>query len=426
MAQINRRKPYKYKVHKERRYKTPRRELNPIQRAFAVGATTHGNASQRSTAALLGVEQGTISKLITRTKERAETSGLPLDDPQLYKDNMGRGRPELLTQAQKDEIIRITMQDCRYREQESKLAVNKGNFKGVMESISVSLFENVMYEAGYSRRKPGFRPPLTAAEKKKRFEWALAHNPNKDEEGDNKGFNFRRVVYTDETPARAGDQWGMKRAWCREGEEYHKDVKREKIRPACTLQFWGAFTYGEKGPCHIYRKEIKEMAIQAKKDLDKENVTRHQDREVKVAVARQVLWLMGDPDVNSRSKAWRKDLEYTCGDRTRGGVDGFRHREEVLKPLIKPWMDELKKKGKEPLLLEDGAPAHTSRIASDYLSVHYIEKLPWLGHSPDDCRRHWFTEWEALPQEQIDRWIDNVLNIVRRILKSEGDNDFHG
>ncbi|KAF1999218.1 hypothetical protein P154DRAFT_601642 [Amniculicola lignicola CBS 123094] len=56
MAQINRRKPYKYKVHKERCYKTPRRELDPIQRAFAVGATTHGNASQRSTAALLGVE----------------------------------------------------------------------------------------------------------------------------------------------------------------------------------------------------------------------------------------------------------------------------------------------------------------------------------------------------------------------------------
>ncbi|KAF1967057.1 hypothetical protein BU23DRAFT_367887, partial [Bimuria novae-zelandiae CBS 107.79] len=35
------------------------------------------------------------------------------------------------------------------------------------------------------------------------------------------------------------------------------------------------------------------------------------------------------------------------------------------------------------VLLEDSAPAHTSRIAKDYLSTYKIDRLEWPGHSPD-------------------------------------------
>ncbi|KAF1980086.1 hypothetical protein BU23DRAFT_443705, partial [Bimuria novae-zelandiae CBS 107.79] len=59
-----------------------------------------------------------------------------------------------------------------------------------------------------------------------------------------------------------------------------------------------------------------------------------------------------------------------------GGIDGYRHREEVLKPLLKPWIDSLYEEGRAPLLLEDGAPAHTSKIALEYLEVSHISKLP--------------------------------------------------
>jgi len=115
------------------------------------------------------------------------------------------------------------------------------------------------------------KPPLTDAQKEARYEWALAHNPDKDEVGDNKGYNFRRVVFTDEVTARVGEQYGMKRAWALPDEIYYEDVKRAKIRLTCTLQFYGAFTYDAKGPCYIYSKETKAQKQAAKEALAKEN-----------------------------------------------------------------------------------------------------------------------------------------------------------
>jgi hypothetical protein len=42
-----------------------------------------------------------------------------------------------------------------------------------------------MYEAGYSRAKQGYKPELTEKDKKERYEWALAYNPDKHEKYDN-------------------------------------------------------------------------------------------------------------------------------------------------------------------------------------------------------------------------------------------------
>ncbi|KAF2003872.1 hypothetical protein P154DRAFT_427896, partial [Amniculicola lignicola CBS 123094] len=55
---------------------------------------------------------------------------------------------------------------------------------------------------------------------------ALVHNPDNNKVGNNKGFNFRRVIFADKTPTRASDQRRIKRAWYKEGEEYYNNVKR--------------------------------------------------------------------------------------------------------------------------------------------------------------------------------------------------------
>ena len=47
----------------------------------------------------------------------------------------------------------------------------------------------------------------------------------------------------------------------------------------------------------------------------------------------------------------------------------------MLKPLIEPWIKKLKKKKKRPILLEDGAPAHSSKIANEFLQVSHIDKM---------------------------------------------------
>ncbi|KAH8714046.1 hypothetical protein GQ44DRAFT_713483 [Phaeosphaeriaceae sp. PMI808] len=87
----------------------------------------------------------------------------------------------------------------------------------------------------------------------------------------------------------------------------------------------------------------------------------------------------------------------------------------------------------------------------EYIEVSHIEKLPWPGHSPninaeehawpwirrhitkdfspstceDECRQQWAYEWYNLPQEVINKWIDSIPNVVRKIIKYHEDNCFH-
>ena len=161
MTHFNRRKPYAYKVRKTIPPKTARVEMTPVQRAFAVGAILGGGASHNSIAKLIDRNQSGLSKLIKRTTERAAASRADLWDSILYENDLGRGRSELLSQEQKDEIVRITVQDRAHREQEPQEAIAAGNFNSIGVQISYTTFKNVMYAAGYSRRAPSKKPPLT-------------------------------------------------------------------------------------------------------------------------------------------------------------------------------------------------------------------------------------------------------------------------
>ena len=301
MTQINRRKPINTKGVTARRNKTDRKELSAVKRAFAAGAVLHGNASQNSTAKALNVDQGNLSRFLRRLKDRSEISGLPIYEETLYENKPGRGRPETLNQDQKDEIVRITTQDREHREKDPPQAILDGDFKHI-PGVSLSLFENVMYEAGYSRRKPGFKPTLNQKQMEERYQWALTHNPDLHKRGDSRGFDFRQVVYTNKTPARVGEQRGKKRAWFLEDEYFHKDVKKPKIRNSCGLQFYGQFTYDKKGPYHIYRKETDKDKQAAKDALNRENEDRKHQREKLIPIARRALRSLREKEANSRAQ----------------------------------------------------------------------------------------------------------------------------
>lgn len=289
---ISRRKPQKLKNNRKiPKPKTPRIEMRPETRAFIAGAMLAGHASSRDLARTLGMKWGqtTIAKAARTIKLRAEQSGFPLWDPQLYQTELGRGRKELLTPEQKKEVIRITTQDREHREKESWQAIKHGDYSHFLPEMSISTLENIMYEAGYARRRPGWKPSLTPSQEKERYQWALAHNPDKDKEGDNKGFNFREVCFTDETPARVGEQRGMQRTWCKLDEVYDNNVKKDRSLKYSKLQFFGAFRYDYKGPCHVYYPETKEEKEKAEKALKKENQGRRKIAESLQVQAREAL-----------------------------------------------------------------------------------------------------------------------------------------
>jgi hypothetical protein len=118
--------------------------------------------------------------------------------------------------------------------------------------------------------------------------------------------------------------------------------------------------------------------------LEAGNEDRGEGANMRQTRVRGALNLMNEGDVNGRFKprksAYTKAYNYTRGFKSQGGVDGLRHPDEALKKVV-PWMKNLN--FPPPYLLEDGASAHTSRIAKDYLCTEFIDKLSWPGHSPE-------------------------------------------
>jgi hypothetical protein len=238
--------------------------------------------------------------------------------------------------------------------------------------ISTSTFENIMYDVGYSRRKPDWKPPLTPAQKRERYQWALDHNPDKYKEYDNLGYNFREVVFTDETLARVGEQRGMTRAWCKEDEIYDDNVRKDRKPMGSALQFFGAFRYDHKRPCHCYYHETQEEIEAGEKALAwKNEVTKAQSNSNQMN-ARAALSVLNETDVNLRRSTRKlqhtKKHEYHSEIRTRGGVDRYRHREGALKKVV-PWIQSLKQQGLRCILPEDGAhlTSHVSRMTTSLL-----------------------------------------------------------
>ncbi|KAI0616958.1 hypothetical protein TUN199_11052, partial [Pyrenophora tritici-repentis] len=372
--QMTRRKPINTKGVKPQPRKTLRRELTAIERAFIAGACIAGSLSHNDCAQLFGpnvANKSTITRTVQRVNERATKLNTTIIDPRCFEFPSKRGPPRLLNDEQRARVVELTIASQKSREKESWQAIKDRDFVNAgLPNFSVTLHQNIMYDAGYARRRPGWKPPLNEEQQRERLQWALAHNPDKYEYGDGKGFKFTEVVFTDETPARIGEERGMQRVWCRDGGQYDEGVKKDRNRRACCLQFYGAFRYNHKGPCYTYIEETAAEKRSAEEALAKENAQRKRDDNILQGSARQTLAVMRESDVNHRYNTRKKQYvpsqhDYKRGGRENGGVDGYRHREGALKSIT-PWINSLKKKGLRCLLLQDGAPAHKSRIARDY------------------------------------------------------------
>ncbi len=311
-----------------------------------------------------------------------------------------------------------------------------------LPNVSTTTIENTLYKKGLARRKPGWKFALTEANKAERVALLKEYHPDK--------FDWRNVIFTDETPAKIGAQRGWHRSWRKTDETYHEDVKMTRQKKQDTLQFWACFAYGAKGPCHVHHNEEEEEKQMAQQALEEEN------KERKAACVLEQMsrsWLDKKGKVIRQGKKPPEARLYKRNSReNRNGVDGYRHREAILKPLLIPFAQELKKQGRNILVLEDNAPAHISHFDNDCFKMSDVIKMLWPANSPDanaieqawlwmrrhitddydvsttveECERQWREEWEKLSIEQINAWIDSIPKRIIQILEQEGGNNFHG
>ncbi|KAF2621130.1 hypothetical protein BU25DRAFT_426733 [Macroventuria anomochaeta] len=257
---LSHRKPLKYKGCAAVIKKTSSCELRPCERAFAVDACIVGGATQDAVAAYFPNAGGqiTIQKVVSTIMKRAKEENLPITLPSFYKDLPRSGRPELLTARQKRAIIKIITQDRAHCEKEPFQAIADGNFKDIVPQMSISTFENILYKACFSRKKPGWKPPLTAKEEQEHYQWALDHNPDLHHIGDGQGFNFalllilmRLLLALVSSVACSARGPGMEK------------IMMKELRKI-----------GFSSPCILYEHETKAEKQAAKQALEKENEER--------------------------------------------------------------------------------------------------------------------------------------------------------
>jgi hypothetical protein len=125
-------------------------------------------------------------------------------------------------------------------------------------------------------------------------------------------------------------------------------------------------------------KTLNTLLLEVENEERRAVATHHQHR------ARAALNTMGEADVNGRTTLVGSNTQremIILAALSLVAVLMACSTAMTLLRLVVPWMKSLR--STTPILLEDGAPAHTSRIANDYLRTEEIDKLSWPGHSPE-------------------------------------------
>jgi transposase len=432
------RKPKKTKGRKPRVNKSGRKDIPPETQA-AVTALESGGASYTKIQKETGVKSSTAYDIVQRAKKRASQNQRRLLAPEnFHNDRSNAGRRKALDNGQKAKIVQFVTESREHRNMQADDLRREPS----LPNVSTSTIQNVLYDKGYCREKPGWKCPLDADNKAQHVAILKKYHPD--------NFDWHNVIFTDETPAKVSAQRGWHRSWAKPDERYHPDVKRDQLKTDSELMVWACFAYGVKGPMHVWYPEEEDEKKAAKSALDEENEVR------KAAIA---LERMSRIQKNKKGKLVKKGRKpkdayvYKRNSREgRSGIDSYRHREHVLKPLLIPIAYKLKKQGRNVSVLEDNAPAHRSNIDNHFFKMSDVVKLLWPPNSPDanaieqawpwlrrhitkdfppsttkeECEAQWRKEWEKLSIEQINAWIDEIPKRIIKILEQEGDNSFHG
>ena len=436
----------RYEFNKE--LNRPRKHHIPIAKKILV--TDHYLKQGRTALEVeneFDIPASSVRRIAGQARQRAKENRRPLEDITNYQEGCGRGRKKVFTSRQADALAAyiVSSRTCRM-----KTAQEHINDLGLQ--ISVTTFQNLMYERFLARRKCGWKTILNDTQRSARLQFALRYQH----------FDWHKVLFTDEASIRGLEVRGYVRGWGLVDEKYHKDLILGKGDGYSMGMIWGAFGYGVKGPVHFYKTETEEEKKQRAHQLDVENAEEHPNIWLAYMATEA---LKTNPDTGKRrggkaakiNNFTKKKLK-TRGDRSNGGIDWLIHRDGGLSKLVE-WIQKLRAEHpkREWVVYEDGAKAHWSSHCQAVFDKNYIERLldlparspevnsiehAWSWIRKDITRKEgryrgvstewdkaceqWSRSWNELPQYLINAWIDNIPHVLQQIINAKGDNDFHG
>ena len=220
--------------------------------------------------------------------------------------------------------------------------------------------------------------------------------------------------------------------------------------------WWSCFTYHEKGPWHIWRKETAQERKIADKDLEELNVALEplMRAEWELSTGVQRMKLRGQSKGKKPQWRWNKKNGKLVRD-SKGGIDWYRYGKLIVHLKIIPFLRscELSRAARgvlEPMIVqEDNAAPHAHYATRQIYVLADIQRLLWPANAPDlnaiepawwwmkrkttargppatkkDLERSWVLAWKELPQTMIQQWIERIPKHLQKIIDLDGGNEF--
>lgn len=394
-------------------------------------------ATNKQITAHTGIKERQIRNYVAKAKERGWEPGRPVLHHHVA-DGTRPGRPRKVTPEVEAELVRIVTQSRKSRYFNLLTICRELSNSYLAVTLAPSTVAATLRRLGFRKVKPTTKPGLNDTQMKARLDWCHAHRSWTIED-------WKRVIWTDETSVVFGQRRGAQRVWRRPYEVNNKQCIRRRWKGFSDFMFWGSFCYDLKGPCHIYKAETKKEKEAAQREIDQMN-------EEQEPIARAQF----EAEMKSRNKQGRQPrFQFTeargkLKRSARGGIDWYRHRKEVVIAKLIPFAKQCEiKLNRKMIVQEDGARPHIHWIHESLWILHQLQRFAWPGNSPDLnaiepswirlkkasqlhrmfesrpwLRKIWLEAWDALPQEQIQRWIKRIPRAIEYIIHRNGGNDY--
>ncbi len=192
--------------------------------------------------------------------------------------------------------------------------------------------------------------------------------------------DWKRVIWSDETSIVFGQRRGAERVWRTVQEVSAPTVIRRCWKGFSEFMFWGCFTYDQKGPCHVWKKETTAEKRKAQRGKDEYNnaheAAAKEEWELETCIKRMKLRGIG-----GKKPRWVFNNKTGAQTRTegRGGIDWYRYNREILRKKLLPFAKSIP----NAIVQEDGAPSHISKWNQTEFDGWEVQRLLWPGNSPD-------------------------------------------
>lgn len=431
--------------------KTTRKETTDVLRMRVVTKRRDGK-SLGIIAKETGLPKTTVAKIYRRAMNKSMDLQIHVDDPEIYRNAPGRGRPFHLSDEDGDAIFQHVISTRENREKTAMDHIREMELPGSGNNkfLSESKFNQIMYDRGCHRGSRGWKTILSDVHKANRVTFCQRYQ------------DFDWVKYgmaTDEAKAKKAELSKTK-VWKRAGEELDPNVigRKELEYDKQMAQVAAHIAHGFKSKLTFFYEETNTAKKAAEKVLEKEN--EGEDPLHHLAWAATQVAQIEEEERSGRKTSgrkpqyekWRNRTQKTRGDRSKGGVDGFRYRDEYLYPSVVPNMKMLRMNGRDMVMIEDNAAAHSGVYDKETYARYGLNKFwDWPPKSPDlnpiekawGWCRHWLQQhhtvarnrteledqwraaWDALPQSLIDGWFEKMSETLQKCINAKGDNDFH-